>query len=211
TAGEEGGPSVGIDWILEHHGDLITDAEFALHEGGRIRVRDGAISTVNIQTTEKIPYVLQLNATGTSGHGSVPIPGNPLASLARAVLRVHEWRPPARLNETTRLYFQRLATVETDEVLARAMREISDPSSDAATVAQADSILSREPIHNAVLRPGASLTILDGGFRSNVIPSEGSASFSFRLLPDDDVTALLAELGRVVAEPGVTISLDREP
>lgn len=211
TAGEEGGPSVGIDWILENHRELLADAEFALNEGGRIRVRDGAVSTVNIQTTEKIPYVLRLDATGTGGHGSVPIPGNPLAALARAVTRVHEWRPPATLNETTRLYFQRLATVEPDPAMARAMREISDPSSDAATVAGADSVLSREPIHNAVLRPGASLTIMDGGFRSNVIPSEGSASFSFRVLPDDDVMALLAGLEAVVAEPGVRLSLDREP
>lgn len=211
TAGEEGGPTVGIDWILEHHSGLLSGAAFALNEGGRIRVRDGAISTVNIQTTEKIPYVLRLDATGTGGHGSVPIPGNPLAALARAVTRVHEWRPPARLNATTRLYFQRLATVEPDQAMARAMREISDPSSDAATFARADSVLSREPIHNAVLRPGASLTMIDGGFRSNVIPSEGSASFSFRLLPDDDVAALLAQLEGVIGEPGVRISLDREP
>lgn len=211
TAGEEGGPSVGIDWLVEHHRDLIGDAEFALNEGGRIRVRDGRIATVNIQTTEKIPYVLELRATGPSGHGSVPLPDNPLAALARAAVRVHEWRPPARLNETTRLYFRRLAEVEPDATIARAMREIADPASDAATIARADSILSRDPLHNAVLRPGASLTILDGGFRSNVIPSEGTASFSFRVLPDDDPAALVAELQRVVAEPSVTVRLDSEP
>lgn len=211
TAAEEGGPSIGIDWLMEHHAALLTDAEFALNEGGRIRVRDGGIATVNVQTTEKIPYVLELKAEGTGGHGSVPLPDNPLAALARAVERVHEWKVPARLNETTRIYFSKLADVEPDETMARAMREISDPSSGTRVFARADSILSTDPLHNAVLRPGASLTILDGGFRSNVIPGEGSAKFSFRVLPDDDVPALMEQLRAVVAEPGVTANLDSDP
>ena len=96
TAGEEGGPSVGVDWVIEHHRDLIGDAEFALNEGGRIRVQDGAVRTVNIQTTEKVYYNVIATATGTSGHGSVPLPDNALAALARAVNRVHEWRAPVR-------------------------------------------------------------------------------------------------------------------
>lgn len=211
TAGEEGGPSVGIDWLMEHHPELVTDAEFALNEGGRIRVRDGSIATVNIQTSEKIPYVLTLEAEGQGGHGSVPIPGNPLAALARAAIQVHEWQPPARLNATTRLYFRKLAEVEPDETVARAMREIAAEESDSATFARADSILSTDPLHNAVLRAGASLTILDGGFRSNVIPGEGTATFSFRTLPDDDAAALVAELQELVAEHGVRVSLGSEP
>lgn len=211
TAAEEGGPSIGIDWLVEHHSELISDAEFALNEGGRIRVRDGRISTVNIQTTEKIPYVLRLTAKGTGGHGSVPLPDNPLAALARAAQRVHEWKRPARLNETTRLYFTRLAGIEGDATVARAMRDIANPNADAATFARADSILSRDPLHNAVLRPGVSLTMLNGGFRSNVIPSDGTATFSFRVLPDDDVPALVRELQGVVSEQSVTASLDRDP
>jgi acetylornithine deacetylase/succinyl-diaminopimelate desuccinylase-like protein len=48
--------------------------EFALNEGGRVRVADGRVVSVNIQTTEKLSYNIVAKATGPSGHGSVPLP-----------------------------------------------------------------------------------------------------------------------------------------
>ena len=211
TAGEEGGPSVGVDWVLEHHGDLIRDAEFALNEGGRIRVADGQVRTVNIQTTEKVYYDVVATATGPSGHGSVPLPDNALAALARAVQRVHEWRAPVRLNETTRLYFARLAEVEPDAAMKEAMRRIGDPNATPAAIAAADSVLRRDALHNAVLRTGTSLTLLDGGIRSNVIPSEGKATFNVRIPPTEDIGQVVAEMNRVGGERQVTFALDGEP
>jgi acetylornithine deacetylase/succinyl-diaminopimelate desuccinylase-like protein len=56
-------------------------------------------------------------------------------------------------------------------------------ATDEAEIQRHAAVLEREPLHNAVLRTGASLTILDGGFRSNVIPSEGTATFNVRILP----------------------------
>jgi acetylornithine deacetylase/succinyl-diaminopimelate desuccinylase-like protein len=141
----------------------------------------------------------------------VPLPDNALAALARAVARVHAWRPPVKLNETTRLYFARLAGIEADTVMRGAMRALSAPGADSAAVAAAAAVLSRDPLHNAVLRTGASLTLLDGGLRSNVIPSEGTATFNVRLLPNDDVRAFVAAMGDAAAEPQVTFALDGEP
>ena len=211
TAGEEGGPPVGVDWVIEHHRELIGDAEFALNEGGRIRVQDGRVRTVNIQTTEKIYYTVVATARGTSGHGSVPLPDNALAALARAVNRVHEWRPPVRLNETTRLYFQRLATIEDDAELKRAMEELTAPGASAEQVERAAAVLSRDPLHNAVLRTGASLTLLNGGFRANVIPSEGRATFNVRIIPGEDITAVVRRMNEVGGEAQVTFALEGEP
>ncbi len=211
TAGEEGGPPVGIDWLLENHRDLLGDAEFALNEGGRIRVRDNAVYAVNVQTTEKLSYTVTALASGPSGHGSVPIPGNALGALTRAAARVHDWRAPARLNSTTRLYFERLAAVEPDVELRAAMRAISAPGADSAAIASAAAVLSREPLHNAVLRPAASLTMIRGGFRSNVIPSDGTATFNLRVLPGDDVTRVVAEMQAAGAEEQVRFTLDGDP
>lgn len=211
TAGEEGGPSVGVDWVLEHHPEVLEGVEFALNEGGRIRVADGRIRTVNIQTTEKVYYEVVGTAKGPSGHGSVPLPDNALAALARAAARVHAWKPPVRLNETTRLYFARLAEIENDAAMKRAMREISRPGADSAAIARAAEVLSRDPLHNAVLRTGASLTLLNGGIRANVIPSEGRVTFNVRILPGEDITQVVREINRVAAEPQVTFVLDGEP
>ncbi|HYW08400.1 MAG TPA: M20/M25/M40 family metallo-hydrolase [Longimicrobium sp.] len=211
TAAEEGGPPVGIDLMVERHRALLGDAEFALNEGGRVRVEGGRVRTVNIQTTEKVYYNVVATATGPSGHGSVPLPDNALAALARAVQRVHAWRPPARLIETTRIYFQRLATIEPNAELRRAMQVLTAPGASQAAIDGAAAILSRDPLHNAVLRTGASLTLLDGGFRSNVIPSEGKATFNVRILPGEDITAIVAEMNRVAAEPSVKFALEGEP
>jgi acetylornithine deacetylase/succinyl-diaminopimelate desuccinylase-like protein len=127
TAAEEGGPEVGIDLMIEKHFDLIKDAEFALNEGGRVRVADGRVKTVNIQTTEKVSYNVVATAKGTSGHASVPLPDNVLAALARAVSRVDAWKAPVKLNETTRLYFERLSRIEPNAAFKTAMIAVSRP------------------------------------------------------------------------------------
>src|SRR6516165_2034801 len=98
-SGEEADPAgVGINFMVTQHFDEI-DAEFALTEGGGATLEDGRVTTVGIQTTEKVPRRFRLVAQGTSGHGSVPRLDNPLTHL------------PMRLNETTRVYFDKLAAM----------------------------------------------------------------------------------------------------
>ena len=92
-----------------------------------------------------------------------------------------------------------------------AMRAISAPGADAAAVDAAAAVLARDPLHDAVLRTGQSLTLLDGGIRSNVIPSEGTATFNVRVLPDDDVTRVVAAMQAAAGEPAVTVALDGDP
>jgi acetylornithine deacetylase/succinyl-diaminopimelate desuccinylase-like protein len=207
TAAEEGGPNVGVDWVLEHARAHLHDAELALNEGGRVRVEGGRVKNVNVQTTEKVYYEVRARAQGPSGHGSVPLPDNALAALARAVARVHAWRPPLRLTDTTRRYFAALAAVEPDPALAAAMRGVGDPAAQARAV----EALERVPQHAAVLRVGVALTKLEGGFRANVIPSEGTATFNVRTVPGEDIAAVVSALQDVGAEPQVKFELVGEP
>lgn len=53
--------------------------------------------------------------------------------------------------------------------------------------------------------------MLDGGFRTNVIPSEGMANFNLRVLPQDDVTAVVEQMRDAAREPQISFELDREP
>ncbi len=211
TAAEEGGPEVGVDLVLEKHFDLIKDAEFALNEGGRVRVVDGRVMSVNIQTTEKISYNIVATAKGTSGHASVPLADNALAALARAVERVHAWKAPVKLNDITRIYFNRLSRIERDRVMKAAMIAISRPNASAFQIDRAAAVLSREPLHNAIVRTGQSLTLMNGGIRNNVIPSAGTATFNTRVLPNDDVTAIVAAFNQVGAEKQVSFALSGTP
>jgi acetylornithine deacetylase/succinyl-diaminopimelate desuccinylase-like protein len=209
TAAEEGGDQ-GIDRVVAHHFDLIKDAEFAMNEGGRIRVRNGSVYAINIQVTEKISYVVTVTARGSGGHCSVPLPDNPIAALSRALARVHESKPPVRLNATTREYFARLAQVEEDAAMREAMKTIA-AARDQATIDTAAEVLSREPLHSAVLRTGVSITMIAGGIRSNVIPSEATATLNVRVLPEGNIAADVAEMNRIGGDPQVTFTLRGEP
>ncbi len=212
TADEETGGN-GIARLLEQHFDRIKDVEFALNEGGRIRVAGTRVQSINVQVTEKLPYTVRAVATGPSGHGSVPLPDNALAALARALSRVHAWQAPVRLNVVTREYFKRLATIEADAAVRRAMEALaaSAPGPAGPVAAAAADVLSRNPMHNAVLRTGVALTMLSAGIRSNVIPSDATATLNVRVLPGEDIRDVVAELARVGGEPNVTFTLDGTP
>jgi len=210
TAAEEGGGDQGIGTVIAKHFDLIKDAEFALNEGGRVRMRNGKVFSINIQVTEKISYVVTATARGTSGHGSVPLPDNPIAALSRALARVHDSKQPARVNDITRAYFAGLARVELDPAMRQAMQAIGSARTQ-AEIDKAAVVLSRDPVHNAVLRDAVSLTMVNGGIRANIIPSEATGTLNARILPESDIKAYIADLNRIGGEKQVTFATQREP
>src|SRR5437868_9496484 len=117
-AGEEGTSRVGIEYMVKDHWNEIA-ADYALAEGGRVSSRDGKVRYVEITTTEKAPRTTRLVAHGTAGHGSRPRVDNAVIHLAGALAKFQAWQPPMRLNDTTRAYFERLATISTPEEAAR--------------------------------------------------------------------------------------------
>ena len=107
-AGEEGSTRVGIKYMTEQHFPKI-EAEYCLAEGGGVSRSGGKVKFASVQTLEKTPRAIELVAGGVAGHGSVPLRTNPIVHLSAAVARVAAWKPPMRLNDTTRAYFKRLA------------------------------------------------------------------------------------------------------
>jgi acetylornithine deacetylase/succinyl-diaminopimelate desuccinylase-like protein len=199
-AGEEGSTRVGIQFMVNQHYPEIS-AEYCLAEGGNVTRMGGAVKFASIQTLEKRPFGIDLTATGPSGHGSVPLQGNAIAHLAAAIVRVTSWQPAIRLNETTRTYFERLATISPADEAAR-YRAVLDP----ATAPAADEHFRRhEPRHAAMLRSSISPNIVQGGYRVNVIPSEATATLDVRGLPDEDMGALLEHVRKVVDDPAVKV------
>ena len=204
-SGEEGTSSVGIEYLVREHWDAIggdlKGAEFALAEGGGGESRTGKVRYVNITTTEKVPRSTRLIAHGTAGHGSVPRLDNPVIHLADAVAKVGAWQPPMRLNDTTRAYFERLATISSPEDADR-YNHVSDPKRSAAIQKY---FSEHELTHYSMLRTSVVPTIIKAGFRSNVIPSEAEATIDVRALPDEDMNKLYAELRRVINDPAVEV------
>jgi len=117
-AGEEGSTQFGIQFMVKEHWAEI-DAEFCLAEGASVVRTGGQVQYGAVQTTEKIPQRIRLIARGVAGHGSVPLRSNAVVHLARAIVSIAEWQTPMRLNETTRTFFERLATISNEEDAAR--------------------------------------------------------------------------------------------
>lgn len=199
-SGEEGTPQVGINFMVEHHWDVI-DAEYCLAEGAQNTIVNGKTRSVGIQTTEKLPRRATLIARGTPGHGSRPVADNAVAILAQAIARAAAWQTDVRLNDTTRAYFQRLADISTAEDAFR-YRNVENPELSAAIQQH---FLTTLPYHYSILRTSVVPTVISAGFRKNVIPSEASAILDIRMLPDEDVAGFYAKLAAVIDDPRITI------
>jgi acetylornithine deacetylase/succinyl-diaminopimelate desuccinylase-like protein len=201
-AGEEGTTRVGIDFLVDQHWSEI-DAEYALAEGGSTVSRDGKVRYVGISATEKIPRPVRLLAHGEAGHGSRPTPDNAVLRLATAVAKVGAWHAPMRLNDITRAYFERLATISAPE---EAARYNSIGSGEKKSAVRAIEYFARHELsHDALLRTTVVPTVIKAGFRTNVIPSEAEATLDVRALPDEDLDSFYAELRRVIGDPKVEV------
>jgi acetylornithine deacetylase/succinyl-diaminopimelate desuccinylase-like protein len=202
-AGEEGSSSLGIQFMANEHFPVI-DSEFCYAEGGSVTRVGGTVKYASVQTVEKIPRAITVTSRGVAGHGSVPLETNALAHLGEAVGKIAAWTPPMRLNETTAAYFKRLATVSSPEEAAR-YRALLSP--DPAISGPADAYMRRnEPRHWSMLRTSLSPTVIGGGYRTNVIPSEGTATIDTRLAPDEDAAKFLEMVKQVVNDPQVEVS-----
>ncbi|MEP7354073.1 MAG: M20/M25/M40 family metallo-hydrolase [Acidobacteriota bacterium] len=202
-AGEESDTGPGIDFMVKEHFDQI-NAEFAITEGGGARLDNGRITMVSIATAEKLPRRARLVVNGVSGHGSVPRTDNALVHLAAAVAKVGTWETPVRMNDTTRAYFERLATISTPDQASRYNGLMDSTKSERAERIQRY-LAEYEPMHYSMLRTSVVPTILKAGFRMNVIPSEAEATIDIRALPDENIGKFYDAMKKVINDPAVMI------
>ena len=199
-SGEEGSSQFGIGNLVTQHWDAIS-AEFCLAEGGSTASRNDKVRYVSIATTEKVGRGVRLVAHGIAGHGSVPREDNPLIHLSMAVAKIGQYQMPMRLNDTTRTYFERLATISPPEEADR-YNHLADPARGEAVQRY---LAKNEIMHNSMLRTTIVPTIINAGFRGNVIPSEAEATLDIRAVPDEDTDKLYATIRQVINDPAVEV------
>ncbi|HLK41522.1 MAG TPA: M20/M25/M40 family metallo-hydrolase [Polyangiaceae bacterium] len=208
TSGEETGGVSGAQWLAHNRRDLI-DPEIALNEGGLARLDDDGnrVIEVGIGAAEKTFQDYRLAVRGSGGHSSVPpTDADPVLTLARALVKVGEFRFPARVLPAER------------EELAADARVGKPPVSDAEARAAAtgevtpddERVLSRDRMVNAHLRTTCVTTQLEGSPQDNVLPTSAQATVNCRILPDETPEQTLATLKRVVGDPAVEIAPVRD-
>jgi acetylornithine deacetylase/succinyl-diaminopimelate desuccinylase-like protein len=189
TADEETGGSWGVEWAVENISPL-REAEYALNEGGYVVLNEeGVADRYEISSGQKVLFQLQLKAKGTSGHGSMPRPDNPNVKIVRALEKVTKWETPYNILPMVREYFSKLAPKQPPE--ERIFYEDIERGLKALAFSKR---LTSNPIYNAMIRDTISLTILQGGNKVNVIPSESTATLDCRLIPGSSKETFLKEI-----------------
>src|SRR5262245_32533346 len=203
-ADEEGALPYSATWLAREHWSDI-DAEFALNEGGWIMKDDeGGVRYVSISTADKLSIPLIVTAHGTSTHSSMPRPDNAIFTLSRAMAKLSMYETPLTITPATRQFFTALSRTSKPP-MSEYFRDVV--GSDPVRARRADSIVSRDPLLHSLIRNTIAPVIINGGFRSNVIPGSATANINLRIVPGSDPQALVAELRRVVADSTVELSI----
>ena len=206
TADEEGGDSNGVKWLLEHHRSLI-DADYVLNEGGGGELKDGKAVAHGVQAAEKKYYSVALDVRNPGGHSSLPRKDNAIYQLAAALTKLAAFEFPVELNEITRSFFARMASLETGQIAAD-MKAVAQPAPDAAAAAR---LAAGSPMYNSMMRSTCVATQLTGGHAENALPQQARAVVNCRLLPGADPRAVEQTLKQVVADEGIVFTTLWEP
>ena len=200
---EESGGTLGMRVAVEKHWDKIA-AGFAINEGGHATLKNGKVQYIGIQASEKVSVAVDVIATGTSGHGSMPRKDNAVLHLAAAIAKIGTYETPVQLNSVTRAYFEAIAGVE-DEETAKWMRALESPDRGEHA---ARWLSNTSPMWNSMLRDSIVPTMLEAGIRRNVIPSEARGVVNIRLLPGNPLEPLLSKLQQLVNDPQIRFEVE---
>lgn len=201
TADEEGGgPYNGVAWLLREHRNLIA-AEFALNEGARGVLVNGKRVENDIGLAEKQFVNLRWEVRNKGGHSARPVPDNAIYHLAAALHRLSTFEFDFQLNDITREYFRQAAKIASGR-LAADMAAVADGNLEAMRRVAASS-----PPLNAMMRTTCVATQLEGGHATNALPQLAAANINCRLLPDDTLERVVAELTKLVGDDQVKITV----
>lgn len=194
---EEAGGRHGAHWVVDNRPDLLHGVTQGIGEVGGFSFQlDEERRLYMIETAQKGLAWLRLKATGTAGHGSLLSQDNAITRLSRTIARIGAHEFPVQLTPAVEQLLEAVCDA------AGVPFDASDPESALEQLGP----LSR--MIGATLRHTANPTMLDAGYKSNVIPGEAHATVDARFLPGlrDDFFAQFDAL----LEPGVTYDTEVE-
>jgi acetylornithine deacetylase/succinyl-diaminopimelate desuccinylase-like protein len=183
---EEAGGQHGSHWVVDHRPDLLDGVSDGVSEvGGFSLALPDERRLYLIQTAEKGIAWMRLIAEGTAGHGSAVATDNAVAEIAAAVTRIATCRWPVQLSPTARRMVAAISEAFGVDL------DLDDP------VSLADQLGPAARFIGAGTRNTANPTMLEAGYKANVIPGEASAVVDGRYVPGQE-QAFLAEIDRLL-------------
>jgi acetylornithine deacetylase/succinyl-diaminopimelate desuccinylase-like protein len=202
TCGEEtSGAFNGAEYLVKEQRDLI-DAAFALNEGSwGMLDASGKRVMMGVQAGEKTSQNFRLEVTNPGGHSSRPVKDNAIYHLAGALTRIEHYEFPIKVNDTTRIYFSRMAGIVGGEVGAAMTKLVADPA-DAAAAAK----VTEDPTWNGMLHTTCVATMLDAGHATNALPQRARANVNCRVYPGESPESVRQVLEKVAADSAVKVT-----
>jgi acetylornithine deacetylase/succinyl-diaminopimelate desuccinylase-like protein len=195
VADEEAGCDAGSAWLVDHHPERFR-AEYAVGEAGGFTVWVDGQAIYPVMVAEKGVVWMQLKAKGMPGHGSIPKGDNAVVRLSEAIAKLGHCHLPHHLTPTTERYIDQLAAAQpfprsvvvrllkSPSLAWRVLSTIPDPIVRASTA--------------AMLANTANPTMLQAGYKVNVVPGEACAHVDGRSLPGQSTEDLVREVQAIV-------------
>jgi acetylornithine deacetylase/succinyl-diaminopimelate desuccinylase-like protein len=171
-ADEEAGMTFGSRWMTANHPEVFAGCSEAISEVGgfSVTVADGK-RLYFIEAAQKGIHWMKLTARGRAGHGSMMNSDNALTTLTEAVANIGRYEWPQRYTKTVKVLFKKIAEVTgkpyNENDLRPLLKEIGPT----------------ERMIGATLQNTANPTMLEAGYKANVIPGSASAVIDGRFLP----------------------------
>lgn len=189
TADEEDNATAGAAWLVRNRPALFDGCTEGIGESGAYTFHaGGGVRLYPIGAGERGTAWLDLTAHGTAGHGSRVNRDNAVGALAAAVARIDAYEWPARLTPTVRAAFRAIGS---------ALGQDLDPDAQDFDVDAALATLgAARRLVESTVRNSANPTMLQAGYKVNVIPSLATGRVDGRVLPgaEDEFAAALDEL-----------------
>jgi acetylornithine deacetylase/succinyl-diaminopimelate desuccinylase-like protein len=171
-ADEEAGMTFGSRWMTANHPEVFAECSEAISEVGGFSVTVGDGKRLYfVEAAQKGIHWMKLTATGRAGHGSMMNDENALTALTEAVAKIGRFEWPQRYTSTVKTLFKKIAEATgksyDEKDLRPLLREIGPTAR----------------MIGATLQNTANPTMLDAGYKANVIPGSASAVIDGRFLP----------------------------
>ena len=193
---EESGGDYGAKYLVEEHARLFDGVRYAIGEFGGFTLYVGQRRFYPIQVAEKQVCWLKAVLHAPGGHGSMPLRGGAMAMLARLLKRLDRRRLPVHVTPVARQFFETMAAASPFPT-GTILRGLLNPRLTDRTLGL---LGSKGRAFDPLLHNTVAATIVRGGEKINVIPSEVTVELDGRLLPGYTPTDLIAELRRLVGD-----------
>ncbi|MEM2766833.1 MAG: M20/M25/M40 family metallo-hydrolase [Candidatus Bathyarchaeia archaeon] len=203
TADEERGGEAGAGWLVANYPEKVV-AEYVINEGGGQAIPMGGKNIFTIQTAEKGVVWFKVKAKGTPGHGSVPgAADNAILRMSKVVEKLGNYHARMVLIPAVRQFLSAIAmeNAQAKDILSCLVQNPEAGDKFLDMLAEKDKALAEEI--RAMLRMTIAPTIIHGGVKENIIPSECEAVFDCRILPGQSTVEALNEVKTILKDVGL--------